>query len=61
MPSNEKDILGHQERQGIPVCPALLEVQSYPVVLVLPRFLFSLADPGNRANIKSVCDMWVTN
>ena len=28
MPSNERDILGHQERQGIPVCPALLEVQS---------------------------------
>lgn len=27
-------------------CPALLEVQFSPVVLVLPRFRFSLADPG---------------
>lgn len=35
-----------QEPQGNLACPALLEVQFYPVVLVLPRFLFSLADPG---------------
>jgi hypothetical protein len=35
-----------QEPQGNLACPALLEVQFFPVVLVLPRFLFSLVDPG---------------
>ena len=30
MLSNERDILGHQERQGIPVCPALPGALFFP-------------------------------
>lgn len=50
-----------QEPQGNLACPALLEVQFFPVVLVLPRFLFSLDDPGKCVNIYSVCDVWMAN